>query len=1030
MPAEENQPGLSGAITRFFVQHRLVGLITMVAVLAWGWFSAQSLPQQEDPTFPTHDAILVTECPGLNVEDMEKSVTAELERTISTLPSVENLASRTRAGVSIIVITLKPAKKPDIDRQWDQVRAALKGTPLPATCEPPALDTEYQLPATLLFSVTSTSGLNGSEPSLSPRTINGAAQTLAKELRKLPGVGRVRFTGEKSPERVLSPFPGAMSKMHITLDALKGALLAQDGSPRIFASEDDLLEVPVRTAGQVAVPLAELASLAGESTHQGEIVETLYHDQDGLLRSSDSVLLSVEMRRGADIHEFNEEVRTSMGHLRPSLPSGVDVITLSDQPAATARRIDQFLRCFGEAIVVVVLVTLLLMDWRTALVVAAAIPLTLAMTLGGMALLGVPLQQISVAALIISLGMLVDDPVVAADGINRELAAGSPRGVAAWLGPFKLRRAIFFGTLINIAAFLPLALLPGDMGAFIISLPVVITLALVSSRIVSMTFVPWLGQAILRGQRGFEHGASVRPFFLLTPVDKVLARLLPRYRELLLRVLKHPTRTIVIAYGLLILSCGLAPFFGKQFFPAAERSQMLVDIELPEGSPTGQTREVCRKVSAALAQEDAVTTAAISIGGGLPMFYYNVLPREPGTNVAQILINTRQAEDVPTLLVKLRARLDGEITNAHCIVKQLQQGPAMESPIQVQLTGDDLKALRATADEVRRLLVEAGAYHVHDDFGPRIAMPAITMHKDADTHGITASAIARDAFAIRRGIRVAGIQEEGRTTPVVMRLPETAQKDPAAWRDIMVQGAEGPALPFHEVASVSMQEDYPVISHVNQQRTITVKAFAPFGELASRALARAKPAIARIALPGGMHIAYAGEERELKNSQREMGRVMAISLLLIAAIMLIQFRSFTKSLVVMLTVPLGLIGAFIGLAAVHASFGFIALLGIVSLAGVIVSHIIVLSDFIEEARADGMPLEQALLQAGLVRLRAVLATVFATVCGLVPLAISGGQLWQPLTSVHIFGLLFATLLTLVLLPVLYYLFCARLRWIK
>jgi multidrug efflux pump subunit AcrB len=232
------------------------------------------------------------------------------------------------------------------------------------------------------------------------------------------------------------------------------------------------------------------------------------------------------------------------------------------------------------------------------------------------------------------------------------------------------------------------------------------------------------------------------------------------------------------------------------------------------------------------------------------------------------------------------------------------------------------------------------------------------------------------------------------------------------------------------LARFSLNEDEPVISHINGRRSITVKAFPHFGELASRTLDRARPAIAKIPRSEGRDIVFAGEERELKNSQREMGKVLVVSLTLITLTMLIQFRSLVKALVVMLTVPLGLIGAFVGLATVHASFGFMALLGIVSLAGVIVSHIIVLSDFIEEERSAGVPLQQALVQAGLVRLRAVLATVFATVGGLVPLALSGGSLWQPLTSVHIFGLLFATLLTLVVLPVLYCFFCVRLKWIK
>lgn len=934
----EDLPAASGGVTRWFVRHRALGWAAMLAVLVWGWFSVRSLPQQEDPSFPTHDAVLVTTFPGATVAEMEETVTTRLEQVIQGLGTVENLTSRTRAGVSAIVITLVHGSKEEIAKHWDKLRGLLDKVELPEGCERPVLDTEYQLPATLLFSVTSPAAADGITARYSGRELTQAAETLAAELRKLTGVGRLRLTGA-----------------------------------------------------------------TGEGPSQG-LVETLHRGKDGALRAFRSVLLAVEMKQGGIIGEFDKGVRAVVADCVPKLAEGVEVITVSDQPAATAHRINQFQRCFIEAVLVVVLVAMLLMDWRTALVVAIGIPLTVAMTFGGMALLGVPLQQISIAALIIALGMLVDDPVVAADGINRELAAGRPPEVAAWLGPYKLRRAIFFGTVINIAAFLPLALLPGDMGAFIISLPVVITLALVSSRLVSMTFIPLLGRDLLRGQRGFEAGGEVRMFFLLRPVDRVLAALLPRYRALLESALRHPLRTVAVAVTLLALSFGLIPFFGKQFFPAAERNQMLVDLELPEGSSLSQTHEVCRKISAVLAEEPTITKATMALGTGVPMFYYNVLPREPGQQVAQILINTRSADDVPGLLVRLRTRLDKEITEARCIVKQLQQGPALETPIQIQLTGEDLEVLRAKAAEVRQALTEAGAYKVHDDLPARIAMPHIVVNEQAKAKGLTAGALAK-----------------------AMLTPSASG---GGWETATIPGPDGQPLPLKAVATIEMKEDYPVISHLHGQRSVTVKAFAPFGELASIVLRRAKPAIERVTLTAGGSISFAGEEKELKKSQLEMSRVMAVSLALIALAMLVQFRSFMKSLVVMLTVPLGLIGAFVGLAAGHASFGFMALLGIVSLAGVIVSHIIVLSDFIEEARRAGVPLEEALVQAGLVRLRAVLATVFATVCGLIPLAISGGQLWQPLTSVHIFGLLFGTLLTLLLLPVLYCLFCAKLRWIK
>lgn len=833
-----------GGIAQYFVEHRLIGWLTMVAVLAGGWFAFHSLPQQEDPTFPTHDAVLITIYPGASAEEVE-TVTIKLEAALSQLPTLEKLQSQSRENISTIVITLKTDRKEKIQQLWDQSRKLIASVKLPEDCEEPRLETDYQLPATLLFAVIGTE--------TAP-----VADQIEKTLTTLPSVGRIRQFGHM-PEEILS-----------------------------------------------------FEDMAAANYH----VRTLHHSTKDVSQISTSILIGVEMKAGNIIKDFKSNVLSAIDRIR--LEPDTQILTVSDQPAATAHRISEFLRCFIEAVIVVVLVALLLMDWRTALVVAIAIPLTIAMTLMGMAALAVPLQQISIAALIISLGMLVDDPVVASDGINRELAEGQPRSTAAWLGPYKLRRAIFFGTLINIVAFLPLVLLPGDMGAFIISLPIVITLALVSSRMVSMTFIPLLGYYLLRGQRGFDSSTGSHP----------IHRLVPFYKSTLQWALRHPLTTVLIAFGLLVFSTLLIPFFGKQFFPAAERSQLLVDIQLPEGSSIDQTLNTTQRISAILKNEESIHNAVLISGGSAPMFYYNVLPRQPAVNIAQMLINTRHAEDVPKLIVRLRQRLDSEIQDALCLVKQIEQGPALETPIQVEISGDELKS---KTDQVKKALLAAGAYKVHDDSG--------------------------------------------------------------------------------------------IHSRINQRRTITVKALSPYGELASKILEKARKSFP---ISG---IELAGEERELRNSQREMGRVLSISLALIALTMVIQFRSAMKSLIVMITVPLGLIGAFIGLAATHASFGFMALIGIVSLAGVIVSHIIVLSDFIEEERAAGVDLEEALMRAALVRLRAILATVLATVCGLLPLAISGGDLWQPLTAVHIFGLLFGTVLTLLVLPVLYRLF-AQWKWIK
>jgi len=713
------------------------------------------------------------------------------------------------------------------------------------------------------------------------------------------------------------------------------------------------------------------------------------------------------------------------------LPEGMRVRTLSDQPEAVRQRVGHFLECFAEAVLIVILVALLLMEWRSALVVAAAIPLTVALTFTGMHLLGIPLHQISIAALIIALGMLVDDPVVASDAINRELASGVDRARAAWLGPWRLRRAILYATVINIVAFLPLALLPGDKGAFILALPLVVTLALAGSRVVSMTFIPLLGYYLLRGQKSLDAGGEPRRFPVFAAVDRALLWVAPRYRSILDGAFARPAVPLGFSYGLLLLSFTAVPFLGRQFFPPAERNQCLIDIELPASASIFQTREVVDRVLSRVAARPEVRDAGVFLGGTAPRFYYNVSPREPAPYLAQVLVNTHRADTVPALVARLREELDAQIAGARVLVRELEQGPPLEYPIQVRFAGEDPDVLRGLADRASSILREAGAYKVNDDLGWRV--PTLRVDIDqakANTLGVVNTRVGRVMQSAFGGVKVTELRQGEQLVPVLIRLAVEERNEASKIGSLYVESVTTRPVPLSSFAEVQVEPEFATLPRHGLLRSVTVRAFSRVGELPSEVMARARGGLAAMAMPPGYRMEMEGETKELRQSQQEMGMVMGISLGLTALALVLQFRSVVKALVVMLLVPVGLIGAFVGMTVVGTSLGFMALLGIVSLAGVIVSHVIVISDLIEEARAEGMPLREALVHAGLVRLRAVLVTTLATVGGLVPLALTGGELWRPLTAVHIFGLLFATALSLVLLPVLYHLLAARLRWIR
>jgi len=842
------------------------------------------------------------------------------------------------------------------------------------------------------------------------------ASSIAARNAVIPG-GTMRTEGRNFPVQLSGEYKSERDMLGTVVGMGKG------GAPVYLRDVFD-----VRRMYESPIPYK--VDVLGRTSQNGSTLRSTA-TENGPLDTRRAVMVAVEMRDGEIIRYFNRDVMKVAAAMKARMPEGLEFRVLSDQPTAVEHRIHHFVRCFIEAVVIVIIVGLFLMDWRSALVLATAVPLTVAITLVGMQMLHIPLQQISIAALIIALGMLVDVPVVASDGINRELHLGEPRLRAAWLGPLHLRHPMVFGTLINIFAFLPLLLLTGDKGEFMKSLPTVVTLALAAAFLVSVTFTPLISYYVLRGQKGFDEGGEVRSFFLFRYVDQALAAVLPHYSAALQGSLKRPWRVLSAGYSLLALSCLLVPFLGDQFFPPAERNQLLVDIESPSTDSLTSLRATVDQGVALIKRHEEVVSAAVFTGGTAPRFYYNVEPKEPANYLAQILINTRREDDVEPLLVKLRQELDQSVPGVRCVVKQLEQGPPVKEPIQIRLSGENLDKLRQLADQTAAELRAAGGYHVFDDLGLRMPNIEIAIDQDrANSLGLNNQQIGGVAQASFTGLKLSELREGDRLIPILARGRIEDRSEAEKIRALYAPTPDGKAVPLESFSTIKVQPEFVTIPHYNQLRTVTVKAYAPFGELPSQILDRARPGLAKIHLDPGYEMRFAGEDEELRKNKAEMGLVMEMSLALICMTMVLQFKSVIKSVVVMLTVPLGLIGALLGLGITHSPLGFMALLAMVSLAGVMVSHIIVLSDFIEHARAKGLPLEQALVQAGLARLRPVLVTVLATVGGLIPLFLTGGALWHPLTAVHIFGLLLATVMTLLMLPTLYYVFCAKLKFIK
>jgi multidrug efflux pump subunit AcrB len=766
-----------------------------------------------------------------------------------------------------------------------------------------------------------------------------------------------------------------------------------------------------------------------------------WRDSTGGWQRSRAITLALQMRPGEKIGNFELAVDSTLEVLRQRLPPDLILARTSDQPLQVEENIGLFMSSLWEAVILVVVIALVgFWEWRSALVLAISIPLTLAMTFGMMAVLGIDLQQISIASLIIALGLLVDDPVVAGDAIKRDLDHGHPPVVAAWLGPTKLERAILFATITNIVAYLPLLLLSGALGQFLVSLPVVLAASLVASRIVSMTFIPLLGYYLLRPSRKAQPSMEERR-------SRGFAGW---YYRIGRRAIRHRWRFAAASLGVLVLGGFVMSRLSPQFFPKDLQYLSYVEVWLPEDAPLIATREVTAHAEALVRQhadeyfthhpgtEDepgGLVSLTTFVGGGGPRFWSTFTPEPRQTNYGLIVMQTKSKHSTPGLVVALQAALAREITGARVSVRELDVGPPVGIPVSVRLSGDDMPTLRALTAQLSDIFARNPlAERVQDDWGALSFQVEVAIDPERTNRaGLTNADVATSTAIGLNGYQLTALQEDDKSIPVIARLRVEERARLSDLQNLYVYSSQGTEkVSLRQIASLSTGMRPEKIVRRNQFRTITVGAFPRPGVQSSDVLAASKNELDRFAanLPPGIRFQIAGELEKQQSGFGELAVILGISVALIFLALAVQFQNAVKPLVVFGAIPYGMVGAVLALAVMGAPFGFMAFLGIVSLVGVIVSHVIVLFDFIEEAREKGEELEDALLDAGILRLRPVLITVGATIFALVPLAAHGGPLWEPLCYAQIGGLAMATVITLLLVPVFYSIAVLDLKLIK
>jgi multidrug efflux pump subunit AcrB len=891
------------------------------------------------------------------------------------------------------------------------------------------------------------------------RTVQGAPETSKVERRGLlPQVVYLEYSQDRLAEYGLQPASLGQILRARNIIAQGGEF--ETGQRQIiinpsgqFESRDAIGGVAVaRTSTGAPVYLRDLVKIfPGYQSPAQYLNYYTSQDSTGQWQRSRSVTLAIYMRDQEQIAKFGQSVDEKLAQLKQILPSDLIIAHTSDQPLQVKENIHLFLRALDEAIILVVAVSLLgFWEWRLALIMALAIPITLAMTFGVVYMLGIDLQQVSVATLIIALGLLVDVPVVAGDGIKRGLAAGLPRRVAAWLGPTKLATAIFFATLTNIIAYLPFLMLTGNTGEFLRSLPIVMTAALLCALVVAMTFIPLLGYYIQRPP------AKKEP----TLEAKRQHGFYGFYNRLVGRAIQHRWAVLLGSFVFLLIGGFAASHLKSQFFPEDVQYWFYLDIWLPNDVPLSATNDTAMKAEQVVRKvmegapkgvtkekgpEHLLTSMTSFIGGGGPRFWFSISPEATQTNYAQVIVQVRDKEATPKLIGPLQDELNKQVPGAWITVRQLQTNP-VETPVEVLISGqadtdprteaEDIRSLRTIASQVMDIVHQSpGIAVLRDDWSPDSPQMKIEIDPDrANIVGITNADVAASTGAAISGQPVGIYKEGNKNIPIVVRLRPQDRARLSQIENLYVNSSqqENVKVPLLSVARLKDILETARIRRREHFRTLSILCFPAPGVLASQVLAPIGPKLNALkkSLPPGYQLQIGGEKAKQVEGFTNLAVVLLISLVGIYLALLIQFNNAVKPLLVFAAAPYGAIGALIALAIMGTPFGFMAFLGVASLIGVIVSHVIVLFDFIEEMHEKGEPLERALPDAGIERIRPVMITVGATILALFPLALEGGPLWKPLCYAQIGGLAVATFITLLLVPVFYSIFVLDLKWIK
>jgi multidrug efflux pump subunit AcrB len=997
-------------LSAWALTHRSLTIFLMLAVLLTGVLSFLKLGRDEDPPFTIRTMVVFAGWPGATIEETLTQVTERLERTLQEVPNLDYLESYTQAGRTTIFVHLEGSTYGRaVEDTWYQVRKRVGDMrhELPQGVVGPGFNDEFGDTFGIIYGFTA--------DGFSMRELRDTVEDIRSELLLVEDVQQIELLGAQD-EAVYVEFDAArLAGLGVTPAQLVQALEAQNlvRPAGVLRTGGENIALQVSGAFQSERDLANVTFAVGERRLRLDDVATIrrgYADPPQPLFHVDgepAIGLAIAMREGGDILALGDNVRARMAAITAELPIGIEPILVADQPATVADAIGDFTESLWQAVAIVLVVSFVALGVRAGLVVAIAIPLTLAAVMVTMDVVDIDLQRISLGALIIALALLVDDAMTTVDAMSRRLAAGDDMLSAGSYAYRTLAFAMLTGTLVTIAGFVPIGFAQSSAGEYTFSIFAVVGIALIASWLVAVLFAPLIGTLILKPPK---EGASTGP-----------GALLRGYRGFLGAAMRARWLTIAVTLAAFVVAVLALPLVPRQFFPPSDRVELLVDLRLPQNGSIHQTRRLTERFEDRLGEQKGIAHWSTYIGRGAIRFYLPLDVQLPNDFFAQTVVVTDSIADRERLQPLLEDLLAEEFPDAIARVYPLELGPPVGWPVQYRVSGPDPDEVRAVARDVATVMAEGGDLErVNFEWmEPAREIRVVVDQDEARRLGLSSSAVAGVLNANVQGTTVTQIRDDIYLVPVVVRERGGQTLSPATLRNLQIHLAGGRSVPLSQLASLAYVQTTPLVWRRDRMPTLTVQADPATGVLPDTIVARLAPAMdeLRASLPAGYDIAVGGTVEESELSRNSVFAVVPLMLLLMFTFLMFQLKSFQRLVIVLSVVPLGLIGVVAALLAGGQPLGFVAILGILALVGMIAKNAVILIEQIEGERRAGKDVWNAVLDAASARFRPIMLTALSTVLGLIPIAFT--VFWGAMAFAIMGGLLVASLLTLVFLPTLY-----------